>query len=84
MLHEWRTTRLRRWPRRSASGCERGRHELRWTLDQLAEAAGVSRRMVVNVEQGTANPSVGTLLRLGEALGVGLPAPWWSRTGSRR
>lgn len=45
-----------------------------WTLDQLAEAAGVSRRMVVNVEQGSSNPSVGTLLRLAEALGVGLPA----------
>ncbi|MET4060112.1 transcriptional regulator with XRE-family HTH domain [Arthrobacter sp. UYP6] len=45
-----------------------------WTLDQLAQAAAVSRRMVVNVEQGTANPSVGTLLRLSEALGVGLPA----------
>ena len=26
-----------------------GRH---WTLDRLAEAAGVSRRMLVNVEQG--------------------------------
>ncbi len=46
----------------------------RWTLDRLAEAAGVSRRMVVNVEQGAANPSVGTLLRLSDALGVGLPA----------
>lgn len=45
-----------------------------WTLDQLSEAAGVSRRMVVNVEQGTANPSVGTLLRISDALGVGLPA----------
>jgi transcriptional regulator with XRE-family HTH domain len=44
------------------------------TLDQLAEAAEVSRRAVVNVEQGTANPSVGTLLRLSDALGVGLPA----------
>ncbi|MGW5670065.1 helix-turn-helix domain-containing protein [Micromonospora sp. NPDC003776] len=50
------------------------RQARRWTLDQLAEAAGVSRRMVVNVEQGAANPSVGTLLRLGGALGVGLPA----------
>ncbi len=30
--------------------------------------------MLVNVEQGTANPSVGTLLRLSDALGVGLPA----------
>ncbi len=45
-----------------------------WTLDQLAAAAGVSRRMVVNVEQGSVNPSVGTLLRLSDALGVGLPA----------
>lgn len=45
-----------------------------WTLDQLAEAADVSRRMVVNVEQGAANPSVGTLLRISDALGVGLPA----------
>jgi transcriptional regulator with XRE-family HTH domain len=45
-----------------------------WTLDQLAQAAGVSRRMVVNVEQGGVNPSVGTLLRISDALGVGLPA----------
>lgn len=45
-----------------------------WTLDQLAQGAGVSRRMVVNVEQGSVNPSVGTLLRLSDALGVGLPA----------
>lgn len=44
-----------------------------WTLDALADAAGVSRRMVVNVEHGVANPSVGTLLRLSDALGVGLP-----------
>jgi len=52
----------------------RERQSRRWTLDQLAEAAGVSRRMVVNVEQGAANPSVGTLLKLSDALGVGLPA----------
>lgn len=44
------------------------------TLDGLAEAAGVSRRMVVNVEQGSVNPSIGTLLRLSGALGVALPA----------
>jgi len=50
------------------------RQARRWTLDHLAEVAGVSRRMVVNVEQGAANPSVGTLLRLSNALGVGLPA----------
>jgi len=40
----------------------------------LANAAGVSRRMVVNVEQGSVNPSVGTLLRISDALGIGLPA----------
>jgi transcriptional regulator with XRE-family HTH domain len=45
-----------------------------WTLDELAERSGVSRRMVVNVEQGASNPSIATLLRLGDALGVGLPA----------
>src|SRR5436189_559673 len=50
------------------------RTERRWTLDQLAEASGLSRRMVINVEQGAVNPSVGTLLRLSDALGVGLPA----------
>jgi transcriptional regulator with XRE-family HTH domain len=49
------------------------RRSRRWTLDDLAEAAGVSRRMLVNVEQGAANPSVGTLLRISDALGVGLP-----------
>src|SRR5688572_3096234 len=55
----------------------RVRHERQargWTLAQLAEASGVSRRMLINVEQGAANPSVGTLLRITDALGVGLPA----------
>ena len=56
-------------------GRVRGERQSRhWTLDQLAAAAGVSRRMVVNVEQGGVNPSVGTLLRISDALGVGLPA----------
>lgn len=45
-----------------------------WTLDRLAEAAGVSRRMVVNVEQGVANPSVATLVRISDALSIGLPS----------
>jgi transcriptional regulator with XRE-family HTH domain len=53
---------------------KRERQARHWTLDQLAEGAGVSRRMVINVEQGAANPSVGTLLRISDALGVGLPA----------
>src|SRR5688572_25559433 len=50
------------------------RQSHRWTLDQLAAAADVSRRMLVNVEQGAANPSIGILLKISDALGVGLPA----------
>jgi transcriptional regulator with XRE-family HTH domain len=46
----------------------------RWTLDQLAEAADVSRRMLINIEQGASNPSILILLKLSDALGVGLPA----------
>lgn len=53
----------------------RGERQAReWTLDRLAKAAGVSRRMIINVEQGSANPSVTTLLRLSDALGIGLQA----------
>ena len=51
-----------------------GRGERGWTLDQLAQRSGVSRRMVVNVEQGGSNPSIATLLRLADALGIALPA----------
>lgn len=43
-----------------------------WTLDQLAERSGVSRRMIVNVEAGSTNPSLATLLRLSAALGIAL------------
>ncbi len=50
------------------------RQARRWTLERLAEVARVSRRMVVSVEQGAVNPSVGTLLRISDALGIGLPA----------
>jgi len=50
------------------------RHARGWTLDHLAERSGVSRRMLVNIEQNAANPSIGTLFRLSDALGIGLPA----------
>src|SRR5438034_1639112 len=51
-----------------------GRNSRGWTLDQLAQRSGVSRRMVVSIEQGSANPSIATLLLLSDALGIGLPA----------
>ena len=50
------------------------RHARGWTLDDLAVRSGVSRRMLVNVEQGTTNASVATLLRLSQGLGIGLPS----------
>ncbi len=51
-----------------------GRGSRAWTLDQLAERSGVSRRMLVSIEQGSAYPSIATLLRISDALGIGLPA----------
>jgi transcriptional regulator with XRE-family HTH domain len=50
------------------------RQARQWTLDQLVEVSGVSRRMLINIEQGVANPSIGILLKLSDALGVGLTA----------
>ncbi len=44
-----------------------------WNLDHLAERAGVSRRMLVQVEQGQSNPTIASLLALSDALGFGLP-----------
>jgi len=51
-----------------------GRSSRGWTLDHLAERSGVSRRMLVSIEQGAANPSIATLLHISDALGIGLPA----------
>src|SRR5437016_11195340 len=51
-----------------------GRSGRGWTLDQLAERSDVSRRMLVSIEQGSANPSIATLLRISDALNIGLPA----------
>lgn len=45
-----------------------------WTLDELASRSGVSRRQLVTIEGGDSNPSIATLLRLSDALGIGLPA----------
>src|ERR1700757_5515629 len=51
-----------------------GRGRGGWALDQLAGRSGVSRRMLVSIEQGSANPSIATLLLISDALGIGLPA----------
>lgn len=43
-----------------------------WSLDQLAGRAGVSKGVLVALEQGRGNPNLGTLVRISEALGVPL------------
>ena len=43
-----------------------------WTLDELAARSGISRRLIVQIEQAQANPSIGTLLRLADAFEVPL------------
>ena len=50
------------------------RHRVRrgWTLDLLAGRSGVSRGMLIQIEQARTNPSVGTLVRIAEAFGMTL------------
>jgi transcriptional regulator with XRE-family HTH domain len=43
-----------------------------WTLATLAARSGVSKGMVVEIEQGRTNPSIATVCRLAIALGAGL------------
>jgi transcriptional regulator with XRE-family HTH domain len=41
-----------------------------WTLDDLAGRSGVSKGMLIQVEQARSNPSIATICRLASALGV--------------
>ena len=43
----------------------RHRGDRGWTLDELAERSGVSRRMLISIEHGEGNPSIATLLLSG-------------------
>jgi len=43
-----------------------------WTLDALATRSGVSKGMLVQVEQARTNPSISTLCRLADGLGITL------------
>ncbi|WP_055587641.1 helix-turn-helix domain-containing protein [Streptacidiphilus griseoplanus] len=55
-----------------ARNLKRLRTERGHTLDALAARSGVSRGMVVQIEQARTNPSVGTVVRLADALGVSI------------
>lgn len=48
------------------------RTERGWSLDALASRSGVSKGVLVGLEQGGGNPSLGTLLRISDAFGVPL------------
>jgi transcriptional regulator with XRE-family HTH domain len=58
-----------------------------WTLNDLAARSGISRRLIVQIEQAQANPSIGTLLRLADAFEVTLrellPEPPAAAAGMR-
>jgi transcriptional regulator with XRE-family HTH domain len=53
-----------------ARNLRRQRAERGFTLDALAARAGISRGMLIQFEQARTNPSVGTVVKVGDALGV--------------
>ncbi|MCF6524362.1 helix-turn-helix domain-containing protein [Streptomyces sp. JJ36] len=55
-----------------ARNLKRWRQERGFTLDALAARAGVSRGMLIQIEQARTNPSVGTVVKVADALGVSI------------
>ena len=55
-----------------ARNLRRLRGERGLTLEELARRAGISRSMLIQVEQKRVNPTLATLVRLAQALDVGL------------
>ncbi|EMF58536.1 transcriptional regulator [Streptomyces bottropensis ATCC 25435] len=55
-----------------ARNVKRWRTERGFTLDALATRAGVSRGMLIQIEQARTNPSIGTVVKIGDALGVSI------------
>src|SRR6478735_1988598 len=48
------------------------RNDRQWSLDSLATRSGVSKGMLVQIEQARTNPSIGILCKLADAFGVSL------------
>lgn len=55
-----------------ARNLKRWRNERGFTLDALAARAGVSRGMIIQIEQARTNPSVGITVKLADALGISI------------
>jgi transcriptional regulator with XRE-family HTH domain len=48
------------------------RERKRWTLATLAERSNLSKGMLLQIESARTNPSIGTLIRIANAFGVGV------------
>ncbi|MGN6030444.1 MAG: helix-turn-helix domain-containing protein [Thermomicrobiales bacterium] len=46
------------------------RSQRHWSIDDLVIASGVSKGAIVAIENGTTNPTLGTVVRLADALGL--------------
>lgn len=55
-----------------AQNLVRHRKSLQLSLDGLAARSGISKRMIIEIEQRRSNPSIATLCQLANALGVGV------------
>ncbi|MBT5706185.1 MAG: helix-turn-helix transcriptional regulator [Verrucomicrobia bacterium] len=44
----------------------------KWSLDQLADASGVSKSMLSQIERNNANPTIAVAFRIAQALGMSL------------
>ncbi|MCF2527118.1 helix-turn-helix domain-containing protein [Yinghuangia soli] len=55
-----------------ARNAKRVRQARGFSLDTLAARAGVSRGILIQIEQAKTNPSIGTLIRVADALGVSI------------
>ncbi|MDH6623300.1 transcriptional regulator with XRE-family HTH domain [Streptomyces sp. LBL] len=55
-----------------ARNVKRWRTDRNFTLDALAARAGVSRGMLIQIEQARTNPSLGTVVKIGDALGISI------------
>jgi transcriptional regulator with XRE-family HTH domain len=61
-------------PKAVARNTRRLRTARGWSLDHLASRSGVSKGMLVSLEQSRTNPSLGTLCKIAETLGVSVAA----------
>jgi transcriptional regulator with XRE-family HTH domain len=55
-----------------ARNVKRWRTDRGFTLDVLATRAAVSRGMLIQIEQARTNPSIGTVVKIADALGVSI------------